>query len=116
MDGTGADQNKTDLEALLALQADAQELERIEGFLNRFNVFEAIGFVTQELMHSNFLAFLLESRPFASPATPIQRTESSGKGFLKAVAHTRSQYLMKREKRNPLAPKTLHLPIREMRK
>ena len=43
----GADQNKTDLEALMALQADASKLERIESPLNRFNVFEAIGFVGQ---------------------------------------------------------------------
>jgi hypothetical protein len=62
MDGTGADQNKTDLEALQALQADASELDRVESLLFRFNVFEAIGFVTQELMHSRLLAFLLAPR------------------------------------------------------
>ncbi len=51
-----------DLEALRALQTDASELERIEALLNRFNVFETIGFVDQELMHSNFLASLLDPR------------------------------------------------------
>ncbi len=54
--------NKNDLEALRALEADASELERIEGLSNRFNVFETIGFINQELMHSNFLAFLLDPR------------------------------------------------------
>ncbi len=53
---------QNDLEALRALQADAQELERIERLLNRFNVFETIGSVDQELMHSNFLASLLDPR------------------------------------------------------
>ncbi len=54
--------NKNDFEALRALEADASELERIEGLSNRFNVFETIGFVDQELMHSNFLASLLDPR------------------------------------------------------
>lgn len=49
-----------DLEALRALQADAQELERIERLRDRFNVFETIGFVDQELMHSRFLGYLLD--------------------------------------------------------
>ena len=53
---------QTDLEALEALRTDASELERIEGLLDRFNVFEAIGFTGQELMHSRFLAFLLDPR------------------------------------------------------
>src|SRR5215212_9398812 len=51
-----------DLEALRALQADAAELERIEELLDQFNVFEAIGFVNQEVKHSHFLAFLLDPR------------------------------------------------------
>ncbi len=54
--------NRNDLEALRALEADASEIERIEGLSNRFNVFETIGFVDQELMHSNFLASLLDPR------------------------------------------------------
>ncbi len=52
---------KADLETLKALQADASELEGIESLLDQFNVFEAIGFVNQEVMHSQFLAFLLGS-------------------------------------------------------
>ncbi len=51
--------DEDDLGALKALRADAPELERIEALLDRFNVFEAIGFDKDELMHSNFLAFLL---------------------------------------------------------
>ena len=53
---------QSDLDALKALQADASELERIESLLDRFNVFEAIGFVGQEVMHSRFLAFLLDPK------------------------------------------------------
>ncbi len=62
MDGTGTDRSENDLEALRALQEDTSELEHIESLLNRFNVFETIGFVDQELMHSNFLASLLDPR------------------------------------------------------
>jgi PD-(D/E)XK nuclease superfamily/Domain of unknown function (DUF3387) len=51
---------EADLEALEALQADASELEQIEELLDRFNVFEAIGFIGQEVTHSRFLAFLLD--------------------------------------------------------
>jgi PD-(D/E)XK nuclease superfamily len=51
-----------DLEALEALQADASGLERIEELLDRYNIFEAIGFTNQEIMHSRFLAFLLDPK------------------------------------------------------
>ena len=51
---------RADLEALKAMQADVSELEHIENLLDRFNVFEAIGFIGQELMHSRLLAFLLD--------------------------------------------------------
>ena len=37
---------EADRQALRALQRDAHELEHIENLLDRFNVFEAIGFVT----------------------------------------------------------------------
>jgi hypothetical protein len=53
---------RLDLEALEALRADAAELERIAMLSDRFNVFEAIGFVHQEVMHSRFLAFLLDPK------------------------------------------------------
>ncbi len=62
MGGTEANSKRSDLEALGALQADAPELDRIEALLDRFNVFETIGFVTDELMHSSFLAFLLDPK------------------------------------------------------
>jgi hypothetical protein len=52
--------NQADLEALEALEADAPELERIENLLDRFNVFESIGFIGREVMRSRFLAFLLD--------------------------------------------------------
>ena len=52
-----------DLDALMALQADAAELERLEDLLDRFNAFEATpGFDKNEEMHSNFLASLLDPR------------------------------------------------------
>jgi hypothetical protein len=62
MSESEADQHEADLEALQALQADAAELERIESLLDRFNIFEAIGFDRDELMHSNYLAFLLDPK------------------------------------------------------
>ncbi len=62
MSESKAASTKSNLEALKALQADASELERIENLLDRFNVFETIGFVGNELMHSNFLAFLLDPK------------------------------------------------------
>ncbi len=58
----GGNTNTTDLEALKALQADAHELEYIESLLGRFNVFETIGFDNDEVMHSNFLGFLLDPK------------------------------------------------------
>ena len=61
------------LEALEALQADASELERIEGLLDRFNVFEAIGFVDNEVVHSNFLALLLNIIQEFSPGQTSRR-------------------------------------------
>lgn len=62
-DGMGereAASTRADLEALKAMQADVSELEHTENLLDRFNVFEAIGFIGQELMHSRLLAFLLD--------------------------------------------------------
>ena len=62
MSESEAGSTEYDFQALRALQADASELERIEGLLDRFNVFETIGFVGQELVHSRFLSFLLDPR------------------------------------------------------
>jgi hypothetical protein len=60
MDAPGTASGNADLDALEALQADAQGLERIEALLDRFNVFETVGFVNQELMHSRLLAYFLD--------------------------------------------------------
>ncbi len=35
------------------------DLEKLESMLDRFNIFEALGAVHQEVRHSDFLAFLL---------------------------------------------------------
>lgn len=45
--------------ALEALVVDNHELDELEALLGQFNVFEAIGAISQELRHSDFLAFLL---------------------------------------------------------
>ena len=51
------------LDALRALEEDAPELERIEGLLDRFNVFETTArFDKNEVMHSNLLASLLDPK------------------------------------------------------
>ncbi len=48
-----------DRNALTAFVVENRDLERLEALLDRFNIFEAIGVVRQELRHSDFLAFLL---------------------------------------------------------
>jgi hypothetical protein len=53
---------ESDFDALEALQEDASELERIQNLLDQFNMFETIGFIGQEVMHSRFLAFLLDPK------------------------------------------------------
>ena len=53
---------ESDFEALKAPQEDASELERIHNLLDQFNMFETIGFIGQEVMHSRFLAFLLDPK------------------------------------------------------
>lgn len=54
-----ADQDRKVLEALVVNNPD---LERLEALLDRFNIFEAVGLVRQEIRHSTFLAFLLDPR------------------------------------------------------
>jgi len=52
------------VEALDELVVDNPDLERLEALLDRFNLFEAIGVVRQELRHSDFLAYMLDpARP-----------------------------------------------------
>ncbi len=92
-----------DLEALRALQTDASELERIEALLNRFNVFETIGFVDQELMHSNFLASLLDPRqPHGLGDAFLRRLldEASLPNFLDLRDEDLGQTLVRREWQN----------------
>ncbi len=48
-----------DRQTLEALVVDNADLERLEALLDKFNIFEALGAVRQELRHSDFLAFLL---------------------------------------------------------
>ncbi len=47
---------------LQSLVVHNPELERLESLLDRFNIFEALGAVRQEVRHSDFLAFLLNPR------------------------------------------------------
>ena len=47
----------SELDAFLTNNSD---LLRLEGMLSRFNLFEAVGVVRQELRHSDFLAFLID--------------------------------------------------------
>ena len=57
-----AEQDKSNLEALRDLDADSQDLERLEALLDqyRFNIFEVLRFpIKDELRHSGFLAFLM---------------------------------------------------------
>ena len=56
---SGLDQDRKALESLVVNNAD---LERLEALLDRFNIFEAVGLVRQEIRHSAFLAFLLNPK------------------------------------------------------
>ena len=67
---------KAAIEALKALEADASALERIEKLLDRFNIFETIGFISDELMHSNFLALFSEPRRKAVLRNSAHRREA----------------------------------------
>lgn len=51
-----------DRQVLEAFVVENADLETLEGLLEQFNVFEAVGVVRQELRHSDFLAFLLDPR------------------------------------------------------
>ena len=51
--------NKDVNENVLSKLLFSDGLEKLEGMLSGFNIFEAIGAVNRELRHSDFLAFLL---------------------------------------------------------
>lgn len=55
-------QAASDRKALEAFVVGNEDLERLQAQLDRFNIFEATGFIRQELRHSDFLAFLLNPR------------------------------------------------------
>src|SRR6476469_4726773 len=61
-----AAQNSTELlkdrQALEVFVVENSDLETLEGFLDQFNIFEAVGVIRQELRHSDFLTFLLDPR------------------------------------------------------
>jgi len=52
--------NDSDYKVLENFVVSNSDLEELEVQLEKFNIFEAIGVVRQELRHSNFLAFLLD--------------------------------------------------------
>ena len=53
---TEATQTEKDRKALEGFVVGNEDLERLEALLDRFNFFEAIGVVRQELRHPYFLA------------------------------------------------------------
>jgi hypothetical protein len=56
----GTSQDDLDLRALEDFWVGNEDLDRLEAFLDRFNIFEVIGMAHQELRHSQFLAYLLK--------------------------------------------------------
>jgi hypothetical protein len=55
-------QVELDLKALESFVVGNEDLERLEALLDSFNIFEATGFIRQELRHSDFLVYLLDPR------------------------------------------------------
>ncbi|MGI8649615.1 MAG: PD-(D/E)XK nuclease family protein [Rubrobacter sp.] len=53
--------DRSDRKALEEFVVGNAELEKLEAMLDRFNIFEAVGMERQEIQHSKFLAFLLDS-------------------------------------------------------
>ena len=49
-----------DIDALKSFVDDNEDLERLESMLDRFNLFESLGIVRQEIRHSAFLRWLLD--------------------------------------------------------
>ena len=49
-----------DIETLKSFIDDNEDLERLEAILDRFNIFESLGLVRQEIRHSAFLRWLLD--------------------------------------------------------
>lgn len=57
-----ASQAELDMKALEDFWVGNEDLDRLEAFLDRFNIFEVIGMAHQELRHSRLLAYLLDPR------------------------------------------------------
>lgn len=55
-------QTDLDLKALEDFWVGNEDLDRLEAYLGRFNILEALGVVRQELRHSDFLAFLMDPK------------------------------------------------------
>lgn len=53
---------QTEKKILESFVVDNDDLERLEGLLGKFNIFESLGAVRQELRHSAFLAFLFDPK------------------------------------------------------
>jgi len=66
----------TDLQADLEKLGVDDDLNNLDALLNRFNIFKAIGVVHQEILHSNFLSFLLD------PSESHKLGDTFLKGFL----------------------------------
>ena len=49
-----------DIDALKSFVDDNEDLERLESMLDRFNLFESLGIVRQEIRHSAFLRWILD--------------------------------------------------------
>lgn len=58
--GPAAHSGLTDREALEEFVVDNPDLEKLESLVDQFNIFEAVGMVSQEIRHSFFLKFLLD--------------------------------------------------------
>ena len=56
------DSQGDDRQVLEAFVVEHADLETLEGLVEQFNIFEAVGVVRQELRHSDFLAYLLDPR------------------------------------------------------
>ncbi|MBK7706592.1 MAG: PD-(D/E)XK nuclease family protein [Acidobacteria bacterium] len=54
--------NETEKKILESFVVDNDDLERLNGLLGKFNIFESLGTVRQELRHSAFLAFLFDPK------------------------------------------------------
>lgn len=74
--------NDADVEGLKCLIDDNADLERLEALADRFNMFEALGLVRQEIRHSAFLRWILD------PAEPHGLGDYPLRQFVRQVIKT----------------------------